>query len=62
MSAGRVGMDATVPAADEWIISRSFELLDAPTDNPVAKSVNARNSDPTALFFRGGRMVFVCLW
>ena len=55
-------MDATVPAADEWIISRSFELLDAPTDNPVAKSVNARNSDPTALFFRGGRMVFVCLW
>ena len=44
-------MGDTLPTVDAFIIPRSFELLDAPTDNPVAKRVRARNNEPTAAKF-----------
>ncbi len=47
MRAGKVGMTACVPGA-AWMMLRSLTLLEAPTDNPVAKRVSARNKDPMA--------------
>mmetsp|Transcript_11437 Transcript_11437/g.17149 ORF Transcript_11437/g.17149 Transcript_11437/m.17149 type:complete len:218 (+) Transcript_11437:499-1152(+) len=53
MSAGYVGsVTAAAPAVElVWIICKSLPLEAAPTEIPVPRSVNAKNSEPTASNF-----------
>lgn len=53
ISAGYVGsVTAAAPAVElVWIICSSLLLEAAPTEIPVPKSVNAKNSEPTASNF-----------
>ena len=47
MRAGKVGITGALPGAALMMLI-NLALLDAPTDNPVANSVNARNNEPMA--------------
>lgn len=53
ISAGKVGMIAVLPGAALMMLS-NLTLLDAPTDNPVANNVSARNKEPMAEHVLGG--------